>query len=177
MDSYPRTCPYCDASFRAVTDCGTCPYCNEFSRIDRHGNFVVLIDAKPLDELSNGNPFRNTPLPVVFQWIDSGGGPITRSAQYAGKPSIAEIHRQLSTRFKWLVSLLDEYGLDPQTEEVAQPATHPDWSPTRFANAEKLLVAFWLIDNHRYAVACSLTDSGGEIHAIPPNAEYHLHSE
>ncbi len=174
MDSYPRTCPYCNSSFRAATDRGICPSCNQFSRIDRQGNFVVLLDAEPIDELPNDDLFRNTPLATLFEFMDSGGGPITTTTRYNERPSVTDVHKQLGLRFRWLKELLVEYGIEIVYNEIEQPGCHADWIGTDFANALRLLTIHWYAGDQRYDVLCELSDSGGSIHAIPPDAKYHL---
>lgn len=139
-----------------------------------NGELVVLIDAEPQELLPNDDPFRNTPLATLFEFMDSGGGPITTTARYNGKPDLNAVHAQLRVRFRWLRELLIEYGVEVKYDEIDRAGNHPDWIGTGFANALRLLTIHWFAEGKRYDVLCELTESGGAIHAIPPNATYHL---
>lgn len=176
MKPYSRSCPKCDSKFDAVSDRGICPVCNTFSRVSINGELIVLLDAESLAALPHDDPFRDTPLAVLFEWFDSGGGPFVTTTRYAGKPTIAEVHRQLKLRFNGLCELLREYDMNAETETIASPGDNQDWLGTIFSLAKELYIATWKMDHQRYDIVCEITDSGGTIHAIPPAATYHLKS-
>jgi hypothetical protein len=149
MGEYQRKCPRCQVSFKAVSECGVCPACGLFSRVCQNGQLVVLVDVEPQDSLPHDDPFRNTPLAVLFEFLDSGGGPITTAERYAGMPLSAEVHRQLRIRFDWLRALLFEHEIETEVDEIELPESHPDWIGTSFADAERLFTMRWFIPLER----------------------------
>jgi hypothetical protein len=173
VEAYSRECPWCGHFFDAIDLLGVCDVCSKPSRVGRNGVLVVLIDETPQERCPD-DLFRNTPLPVIFEWMESGGGPVTRSIRYGSKPPLAQVHKQLATRFKWLQALLNEYGVQTEFRDIESPSHEADWLGTVFANAKKLHTITWFHCEDRFDLVCEYTNEGGAIHALPPDAKYHL---
>ena len=176
-ETYARNCPGCATSFTAVTDCGVCPTCKLFSRVDRNGKLIVLIDAEYMGNLPNDDPNADGPLATLFENLEYGGGPIVTTARYDGTPSVDHVQQELLLRFQVVREQLTQEIPAIDYTTIDDPESHPDWIGSQFSESECLHVLTWHAGGMRFDIVCELTSDGGAIHAIPPDAEYHLQQD
>jgi len=177
LNPYSRTCPRCRKTFSAVTDRGVCPGCGLFTRIDRAGELVTLVESERMGNLpSRDETSAPDEILLILELVEFGGGPIVEGKRYDRFPAVSEVHRALLHRFNHLREELARRLPSIEYDVIDDPRVDADWIGTVFEESEALHVLSWLDRGARIDILCDLAADGGAIHAITPDSTYHFRS-